>query len=245
VRRGMKKTLVAITLVLLAGCAVRLGGRGPVVYDTVGIEFEDGLSVDAAAARLREQGTDLALLLTKQDSNWVRQLARQMQLESTRPGKQGDYTMAFLAGKPLGDTTLTINLRAGGAVRIHDALYNVDNVKKPTDPSRKLDLMLVMLDPGTNVRLAVDTLLDYIANDVGGTSAVVLAVHTPTPVLGDSIVALTRAYMADAWECTPGARDTRTPPALPIRMFYFPAVRIRCETAKTLDRAMVARLIVP
>lgn len=241
----MKKGLVAIALVLLVGCAVRLGGRGPVVYDTVGVEFEAGASVDAAAARLREQGTDVALLVTGQDSGWVRQLAQQLQLTSTRPGKIGTHTAAFLGGKPLGDTTLTINIRGGGALRIHDALYNVDNVKKPTDPSRKLDLMLIAIDPGTNARMAVDTLLDYIASDVDGTAAVVLAVHAPVPAIGDSVVALTRAYMADAAECAGNARGSAPQP---VRMFFFPAVRIRCESARTLDapnRPIVARLIVP
>jgi hypothetical protein len=242
------KTFRVLLLVALAGCAVRLGGPGPVTYDTVAIQFEDGVSVTDAAARLTEWSTDLALVVTRQDTSWVRQLAQQLQLISTRPGKAGEYTVAFLGLKPIGDTTLTLPVRGGGGVRLHDALFNVDKVKKPTDPSRQLDLMLAVLEPGTNARLAVDTLLHYIASDVGGTAAVILGVQVPNQAVGDSIATLTRAYIADTWECTESGRSNQPAPALGIRLFYFPAVRVRCETARvieTANRPAVARLIVP
>jgi hypothetical protein len=237
-----------LLLLFLAGCAVRLGGPGPVTYDTVAIQFEDGVSAADAAARLREQGAELALIATRNDAAWVGQLAQQLALPSTRPGRAGDLTLAFLGLRPLGDTTMIFNLKGGGTMRLHDALYNVDNVKKPTDPSRKLDLMTVVIDPGTSIRLAVDTLLKYIATDVAGNAAVVLAVQSPTAAVGDTIEALTRAYMADAWECSENAKRSETQPQMAMRMFYFPPVRIRCESARVLEsanRPVVARLIVP
>ncbi len=235
-------------LLAIGGCAVRLGGRGPVAYDTVAIQFEPGVSVNDAAARLRELGTDLALIATPNDSSWVRQLAQQLALPSSRPGRAGDLTLAFLGLKPLGDTTLIINPKGGGTIRVHDALYNVDNVKKPTDESRKLDLMTVVIEPGTNTRSAVDTLLKYLASDVGATAAVILAVHAPTAAVGDTIAALTQAYIADAWECTDNFKRNATRPTLTMRLFYFPQLRVRCESARVLDtanRPVVARFIVP
>jgi hypothetical protein len=237
-----------VLLLVFAGCAVRLGGPGPVTYDTVGIQFEDGLSATDAAARLRELGTDLALIATRNDSVWVRQLAQALALPYSRPGKAGDLTLAFLGLKPIGDTTMVFDLKGGGTMRLHDALYNIDNVKKPTDPSRKLDLMTVVLDPGTNARLAVDTLLKYIATDVAGNAAVILAVQAATPAIGDTMVALTRAYMADAWECSENFKRNEPQPQMAMRLFYFPPVRIRCESARTLNtanRPVTARFIVP
>lgn len=237
----MRTFAIVLGILFVAGCAVRLGGSKPMEYDTVAIQFDAGTSVNDAAARLRELGADLALIATREDTAWVRQLAQQMKLVSTRPGRAGDYTLAFLAFKPVGDTTLTLNVDGGGSIRMHDALYNIDKV-------RKLDLMTVIFQPGTSTRNGVRTLLNYIATDVAGDAAVALAIQAPTQAVGDSVAELTRAAIADAWECTPGARSNGNAPAMAMRLFYFPAARMRCQTARVLDaanRPMVARLIVP
>src|SRR5262245_24033108 len=144
----MKTLSYSLLLLLAAGCAVRLGGPRPVQYDTVAIQFEPGTSVADAAARLREWSADLALIATREDTSWVRALAEQTQLVSTRPGRAGDYTLAFLAFKPVGDTTLTLNVEGGGNIRLHDALYQVDKY-------RKLDLMTAIINPGTGAREGV------------------------------------------------------------------------------------------
>jgi hypothetical protein len=231
----------SLLLLLAAGCAVRLGGPRPVGYDTVAIQFEPGTSVADAAARLRELSADLALIATREDSSWVRALAEQTQLVSTRPGRAGDYTLAFLAFKPVGDTTLTLNTDGGGIIRLHDALYQVDKY-------RKLDLMTAIFNAGTGAREGVRTLLNYIATDVGGDAAVALAIQAPTQAVGDSIAELTRAAIADAWECTADGKSSQNAPAMALRLFYFPAARMRCESARVVDsanRPVVARLIVP
>ena len=176
----MKKFALPLVILIVAGCAVRLGGSRPVEYETVAIQFDAGTSVTDAAARLRELNADVALIATREDTTWVRQLAQQMQLVSTRPGRAGDYTLAFLATKPVGDTTLTLNVEGGGSIRMHDALYNIDKV-------RKLDLMTVILQPGTSTRNGVRTLLSYIATDVSGDAAVALAIQAPSAAAGDSI----------------------------------------------------------
>jgi hypothetical protein len=212
-----------------------------VAYDTVAIQFESGTSVADAAARLSELGADLALVATREDTAWLRQLAEQTELVSTRPGRAGDYTLAFLAFKPVGDTTLTLNVDGGGSIRLHDALYNIDKV-------RKLDLMTAVFQPGTNTRNGVRTLLNYIATDVMGDAAVALAVQAPTQAVGDSVAELTRAAISDAWECTADGKSSQNAPAMAMRLFYFPAARMRCLSARVVDaanRPVVARLIVP
>jgi hypothetical protein len=228
-------------LLVLSACAVRLGGSKPMEYDTVAIAFDAGTTPEQAATRLRELGADLALVAARADTAWVRQLAQQTRLVSSRPGQAGDYTLAFLAFKPVGDTTLTLNVDGGGKIRLHDALYNIDK-------SRRLDLMTAVFDSATCVRDGVRTLLNYIATDVMSTAAVALAVQAPTQVVGDSIALLTRAAIADAWECSAAARGGESAPAMDMRLFYFPAARMRCESARVVDapnRPIVARLIVP
>jgi hypothetical protein len=236
----MRMVLSALAFVLLASCSVRVGGGGPTEYTTVAIQFEPGMSVADAATQLRGLRTDVALIATRADTAWVRELATQLQLVSTRPGKAGDFTLAFLAFKPVGDTTLTLNVEGGGAVRLHDALYNVDKV-------RRLDLMTAIFQPGTSARHGVLALLNYIATDVGGTAAVALAVQAPNPAVADSIAELTRAAMGDVWECTADSKGSQNAPAMALRLFYFPTARMRCATARVVDtanRPVVARLIV-
>src|SRR4249920_2165301 len=95
-------------LAVVCGCAVRMGGSKPVQYNTVAIEFPANTTPADAAVRLRELKADLALIATHGDTAWVRQLAANMQKVATRPGKAGDLTLAFLAFKVEGDTTLTL-----------------------------------------------------------------------------------------------------------------------------------------
>ena len=92
------------------------------------------------------------------------------------------------------------------------------------------------------------TLLNYIATDVGGDAAVALAIQAPSQAVGDSIAELTRAAISDAWECTDGGKSSQNAPAMAMRLFYFPAARMRCQSARVVDaanRPVVARLIVP
>ena len=237
----MKTFQLALVLLVVAGCAVRLGGAKPVEYDTVAIQFSAGTSVADAATQLRELNADVALIATHGDTAWVRQLAQQTQLVSSRPGTAGDVTLAFLATQPVGDTTLTLKVEGGGGIRLHDALYNVDKV-------RRLDLMTAVFESGTSARDGVRTLLNYIATDVMGDAAVALAVQPTTPAAGDSIAELTRAAIADTWECTGAGKSSENAPPMALRLFYFPAARMQCLSARVVESAnhpVVARLIVP
>jgi hypothetical protein len=225
------------TLLLVTACSVSMGGPDPVEYDTAAVRFDAATSAAAAAAQLRELGVELALISTPNDAAWVRQVAQQAQLTPTEPGRIGDQTVAFLAFKVEGDTTITLNVPSGGKVHLHDALYNIDKV-------RRLDLMTAVIESGTSAQAAVRTLLEYVATDVMSNAVVALAVHAPTPAVADSVAEHGRAFWADAWECTEQGRKGEKAPASTLRLFYFPAARIRCEQARTADpsRFIVAKL---
>ena len=64
-----------LPILVVAACAVRMGGGKPVQYNTVAIEFPANTTPADAAARLRELNADLALVATHGDTAWVRQLA--------------------------------------------------------------------------------------------------------------------------------------------------------------------------
>ena len=70
-------------------------------------------------------------------------------------------TIAFLAGKPVGDTTLTVAVQGGSPLLIHDALYEVEK-------DRFVDLMAVRAEAGTPTREAVRALLGYLGSERHG-----------------------------------------------------------------------------
>ena len=217
----------------ISGCTAMLGGPKPVEYDTVAVQFDNATTPAQAAAQLQELGADLALISTPRDAGWVLELATLVKLVPTRPGRVNDTTLAFLATKPEGDTTLTIKAASGGNIRMHDALYKIDK-------TRWLDLMTIVVEPGTPAREAARALLNYIATDVKSDAVTAMAVMAPTSAAADSIAELGRVVWADVTECirSPGARGTT------LRLFYFPPARMTCASARQLDRGVAARLII-
>lgn len=212
----------------LTACAVRLGGSGPVEYRTLAVDFGPSTTPEEAAAMIRDANARLVLLSTPRDSAWISAVAQNSGLTSTRPGHVDDATFAFLAWKPVGDTTHTIKVPSGGQIRLHDALYEIEK-------NRYIDLMTVAFESGTNVREGVRTLLGYIATDVMANVPVVLAVHAPNSSVSDSVAAVTRAAWADAAECTSKSSGDVSTRNMNMRLFYFPAARIRCVEARTID----------
>jgi hypothetical protein len=148
-------------------------------------------------------------------------------------------SLAFLAGKPVGDTTLALPLEGGGSVVVHDALYRVDK-------RRHLDLLALRIQSNAEVRPAVQALLRYVATDVMSDAAVVLAIDVPDAATGESVAALLDPAFLDARTCLPeelrgGAQVSG------MRLFYGPEARLRCESARLLgDKSapVVANLIV-
>ena len=224
-------------IVVVAGCTVRLGGPEPVEYDTIAIQASGNATAASVAERIRASQSDIALIITRQDSNWINQIAAASQLTTSRPGRLGDVTLAFLGTKPEGDTTLTV--KAGnGFIKLHDALYKIDK-------TRNLDLIAASIDAGVTVRDAVQALLLYVADDVYPDAAVIMAIEAPNAAIADSVSTLSRAALGDVAECVRNDGDAASPSSL--RMFYFPAARITCQQAQVFsgDPAGVsARLVV-
>ncbi|MGQ0813751.1 MAG: hypothetical protein ACT4O1_04730 [Gemmatimonadota bacterium] len=222
------RMVVAACMALsVAACAVRLGGPGPLDRDALALKVASDATAEQTAQLLTQHGTEYAILSAARDSAWFAAVAARSGLTSTRPGSARGTTYAFLGPKALGDTTLTLKVPGGGELRVHDALFELDK-------NRRLDLLVVQLDTLASLQRSIETLMLYVASDVGATVAVLLAVEPPTPALGDSVAVIMRALYADVWECTSAGRGGARAPALPIRLFYGPAVRIRCAGAETV-----------
>ncbi|MGQ0561299.1 MAG: hypothetical protein ACT443_05430 [Gemmatimonadota bacterium] len=215
----------ACMMLAVAGCAVRLGGPSPVDRDAIALHVADHAAAAEVAQQIKQRDADFAILSAARDSAWFAAVAAGAELTATRPGNVGARTYAFLGPKALGDTTLTLKVPGGGEIRLHDALFQIDK-------NRRIDLLAVRLDSAAELQKSIETLLTYIATDVGANVAVLLAIEPPTPALGDSVSVLTRAAFADVWECTEQGRSGTSPAALPIRLFYGPVVRMRCESAE-------------
>jgi hypothetical protein len=232
---------VVIAGLFVAGCAVRLGGPSPVDQDAVALRVPADATADQIAQLLKQRGVDYAILSGQRDSAWYADVATRAALTSTRPGRAGATTFAFLGTKAIGDTTLSLKVPGGGELLVHDALYTIDK-------NRRLDLMAVRIEAAANLRESIRTLLAYIATDVLPNAAVLLAIEPAIPALGDSISILTRAAFADAWECTRDGRTNSTVTDLPIRLFYGPAVRMTCESAERIDiggGAIIGQFVLP
>ena len=237
----MRGSVVVLLLLsaALAACAVRLGGPKPEEYTAVVARAaqEDAAT---AAARLRASEPQLVLLAADRDSTWFAAVAQQLGLKLSGPGRTGPSGLALLTPmEPLGDTAVVLSVSGGGRIHMQDALYQVDK-------ERHLDLMLASIEPQAGIREAVRTLLQYYATDVGGTSAVVLAIETATPAAADSVALLLRSAFGNTQDCGNGSSDGAAP-AGTLRLYYGPQARIDCERARVVSAApaiISARVVV-
>jgi hypothetical protein len=236
------KTLAAVAALLVAGgCAVRLGGPSPQTYETLAYEAPASESPEAAASRIASASADVVLLASPADSLWFADVANRTQLQLSGPGRTGEHALAFLTRRLelLGDTSIVLPVPGGGSIHMHDALYQIGK-------NRLVDLMLVQLDEAVDLREAVRTLLSYIATDVGANAAVVFGLAAPSQQVADSVSVLLRAAYANAWECVGTAQDADRP-AMDVRLFYGPSVRMNCQSARVLSapgNPISARLVV-
>ncbi|HEX7117302.1 MAG TPA: hypothetical protein VF212_00845 [Longimicrobiales bacterium] len=234
----MKKSLALIIAIVLAGCAIRLGGPKPVEYRTMAFNVGSGAGAAEVAGWIRRADANLVLLAAAADSAWFGEVARRTELTLSGPGTAGSVSFAFLAGNPLGDTTVVLPLPGGGGVGVHDALYEVDD-------DRYLDLLAVEIPSAAQSRDAIKALLEYVATDVMPDAAVVLAIDVPDAATGDSISALLSPAFGDARSCLDeGARETDDA-AWGMRLFFGPEAKLRCEEARPLGEQgpLMARLI--
>ena len=235
-----RMAVLGVAGVVMAGCAVRLGGPKPEVYETVALKAPDGASAADVAATVKRAGGDIVLLVADRDSAWFSDVSAQTGIPIDGPGYTGGPGMAFFTHlKVIGDTTLTIPIEAGGKLHVHDALFEVAE-------GRDLDLMIVSFAEAASARDGVRTLLQYIATDVGGTSSVLIGLVSPSQAVSDSVSTMLRAAFRNALDCG----DTSiAPPAggLGMSLLYGPEARISCESARVLPgspNAIVARAVV-
>lgn len=220
--------VVLVMALAASGCALRLGGPSPESFTAVAVADAAG-DPAAFASQLKGAGADVVLLSASYDSVALAEVARQTQLTLSGPGGEGGSRLALLSRlKVLGDTALSL---AAGSGRLHvmDALYEVDK-------NRNLDLMFMRMAEGTSARDAVRSLLSYYATDVGGTSAVLLALQATTPQAADSAALLLRSAFGTVLDCGERAETPAAPASSgTLRFFYGPQARIQCERGSLLN----------
>jgi hypothetical protein len=217
--------VVSVVAVIMAGCAVRLGGPAPLQRDAIAWRVPANTTAEELGRRLQQGGYEFAMLATSRDSAFLASAATRAGLQMTRPGRIGESNYVFFGPKAVGDTTHTVPVRTGGQVRLHDALFRIDK-------NRAVDLIIARFDSVVNIREGVRALIEYVAKDVSGNAALLLGFEPSSPQVGDSVAVLLRALLTDTRECNGSAG----PPAYPtIRLFYGPEVRVRCERAQVLN----------
>lgn len=215
----LSRSLVAALTLGVTACAVNLGGPKDIPVSAVALRAAANAGPDAVAAALTE--TDAALVTGPVDSTWLASVAQATGLTLTRPATVNGVTMAFLAGEPLGDTTVVLSYDRG-SVTVHDALYELDD-------DRFLDLMIFQLDDPAAARPAVRALVEYMATDVDNSAAVVVAAAVPSAAAGDSVGRLLSPAYFDALRCEPGLAAPADRAG--IRLFYGPEARVYCRAA--------------
>lgn len=212
--------LAALTLIA-AACAMNVGGQRDIDLSAVALRAAPDAAPADVAGSLVAADADVALITGTMDSAWLAAVAQSTGLTVSGPAASGDLTMAFLAGEPLGDTTVVLS-HEHGRLTIHDALYEVRK-------ERYLDLMVLRLDDPAAARSAIGALLQYMATDVMNAAAVVMAVHVPSAAAGDSVARMLSPAYFDAIRCEPGL----APPSdrAGIRLFYGPEARAYCRSA--------------
>ena len=225
--KRLSLSLLALTL-FIAGCAVGLRGPSDIPITAVAIRATSDAGADAVGAALVEAEADVALITAPADSAWIASVAGIAELTVSGPATTADGAMAFLAGEPVGDTTIVLT-HDEGSLTVLDALYEVED-------DRFLDLLVFRIDDAATARPAIAALLQYMATDVMNSAAVVMAVEVPSAAAGDSVARFLSPAYFDALRCEPGlsAPSERSG----IRLFYGPEARVYCTAASVDGRAI-------
>lgn len=255
IRRGSALLL----LVLIVGCAVRLGGPQPRNYTAVAIRADQTTSMEAIRHAIESAGADLALIAAPADTAWFEAIAERTGHTMSGPGMADGVGLALFAGEAVGDTTVFLRGQGGAGLVLQDALYEVSD-------GRYLDLILVRVEPDASAVDAADALLDYIATDVMQQSAVVLGIDAgaaagdPTgarmEALADSLSGMLRPAFMGAAGCEDVGPSPEALDRSGMRFLYGPELRILCEQARLLPdggsrndgpgnvRGIIARIVV-
>lgn len=216
-------TLTAMAVALTA-CAVNVGGGKEIPFVAMGLRVDAGTNAEAVAASLNAAEADVAIVTGAiPDSTWLADVGAPRGLTVSGPAESGDLGMGFLAGKPVGDTTVVLSYDAG-ELTLHDALY-------APEEGRLLDLMVFRLDDPATVRPAIGALLRYMATDVDNSATVLIGVAVPSAAVGDSVARMLSPAYFDALRCEPGLAAPSERAG--IRLFYGPEARVYCEDAGT------------
>ncbi|HKJ92650.1 MAG TPA: hypothetical protein VJ957_05750 [Longimicrobiales bacterium] len=227
----MKWTLrvaVLSSLAVLAACAVRLGHSGPVPYTVLAAYEPTDATPEGVATGITAANAGVALLAVRADTAWFLGAARRTGLTLSGPGDADGVFLGFLAGEPVGDTTIVLDYETG-RFTLHDALYRVGK-------DRTLDLMAFRIGAGDAARPLVHRLLRYMATDVDATSAVVIGVAAETEAAADSVASMLAPAFTDVRRCMdrPAARDSARTEGPHMRLFYGPEARLGCDSARAL-----------
>jgi hypothetical protein len=214
---------------IVTACAGRLGGSKSPVFNALILKGTSATTAAEVASQVRGTTSNLVMIFAPHDSAWYADVAKQTGLVLSRSRKEPQGTIGFLAVKPEGDSTLTLNVGTGRTVLVHDALYKVDK-------TRYIDLLGVAVDGGVSASETVHALLKYMATDVMGEAAIVLAIDAPTPVQSDSIATLMRAVLLDMRECARATRAQSAPlTRTDLLVFYGPEARLNCTDARAIS----------
>ncbi len=255
IRRGSALLL----LVLIAGCAVRLGGPQPRSYTAVTMRADQTTSIESIGDAIENAGADLALIAARADTAWFEAVAERTGHAMSGPGMADGVGLALFAGEAVGDSTVVLRGQGGAGLVLQDALYEVSE-------GRYLDLILVRVEPDASAVDAADALLDYIATDVMQQSAVVLVIdagagtgdrgNARMEALTDSISGMLRPAFMGAAGCENGGPSPDALDRSGVRFLYGPELRILCEQARLLRdggsringtgsvRGIIARIVV-
>jgi hypothetical protein len=220
----MKRLLVSLTALLLAGCSPTMGLGDPRPTDTPTVAIRaaaDATAADVGAA-IAEVGPRFALVAGPADEAWFREMAAASGLASmTRPGvATPDMGLAFLGMEAVGDTMMAVAYE-GGTLMVHDALFDLGQ-------RRFLDLLSFRADDAAGARPMITALTEYIATDVMPGAAVIMAVAVPSAAVGDSVARMLSPMYRGAVHCdAPESAVARSG----IRLFFGPAARIYCQSA--------------
>lgn len=242
-RTFTRTAVAAALLVFTGGCARRMNrppSGGP-TWNTLAVRTAPGATAADVANQVRAAQATLVVLFSPADSAWYAEVAKQTRLVLSRSKKPNQGSIGFLATKPEGDTTIALGVTGNKPLIVHDALYKFDK-------THFVDVMGVHVEPGTSARGIVHALLGYIASDVQGDAAIILAVDAPSPALSDSIGLLLRPALLDVRDCFVRRKGDPAPQNPDLILFYGPEARMGCSNGRTLPAPggpIVARMALP
>jgi hypothetical protein len=231
----MKRLLVSIVTVIVAGCSPTMGLGDPPRTDvpTVVLRADANAGAASVGAAIREASPRFALVVGPGDVAWFTEMAATSGLDAmTRPGVvSAEMGLAFLGQEAVGDTLMTIAYE-GGTFPLHDALFDLGQ-------RRFLDLLSFRVDNAAAARPMITALTEYIATDVMAGAAVIMAVAVPDAAVGDSVARMLSPMYQGAVHCNAPAESAARSG---VRLFYGPAARIYCTSVAVEQIAVGDRI---